>query len=343
MFLAEGAPPSELSPISPLEHGKLFGQAPLRIAFFGLPLAALLLARDGHDIVLAAISRPDAVGLRRARRALGERLLLRPDAQRPALRARLEGLQPDLLVSWFWTTRLPMDLVRAARLGGINAHPSLLPRHRGPDPTYWAIASGDTETGVTIHRIAAEYDTGDILDQERLPIDPAWTAWELARALDRPSLRLLRRTVHRLARGEEIPATPQDPALATEAPFPDDEQCAIGWTWPTERVLRHIRALAPAPGAWTEIEGSLIIVTRAAPVASFPAALLPGEAAVQGGLAVVRTGDTAVALLEGEIDGAPADAAELAALVEGRAQPGDGEASPGTGTRARASDPELPG
>ena len=315
MNLAGGAPPSEPCPISPLGPGKLFGQAPLRIAFFGLPLAALLLHRDGHEIVLAALSRTDAVGLRRARRTFGPRLMLRPDVRSPELRARVEGFAPDLLVSWFWTTRLPMDLIRAARLGGIGVHPSLLPRHRGPDPTYWAIVSGDAETGVTAHRLEAEYDTGAILDQERLSIDPSWTAWRLARALDRPSLRLLRRTVDRFARGEPVPALPQDPALATHAPSPDDEDCAIRWSWPTERVLRHVRALAPAPGAWTEIEGALVVVVRAAPVDAFPAALEPGEAIVQGGVAVVRTADGAVALLEGEIDGDPVSAGDLAALV----------------------------
>jgi methionyl-tRNA formyltransferase len=319
MSLAEGSPPSEPSPISLLGHGKLFGREPaagrFRIAFFGLPLAALLLHRDGYEITFAAISRTDTVGLRRAQRLFGPRLLVRPDIRTTELRARVEALAPDLLVSWFWTTRLPMSLVRSARLGGIGVHPSLLPRHRGPDPTYWAIASGDVETGVTAHRIEAEYDTGDILEQERLRIDPAWNAWQLARALDRPSLRVLRGTVLRLARGEEVPGIPQDPALATQAPAPDDEACAIRWSWPTERVLRHIRALAPAPGAWTEIEGAVVVVLRAAPATNFPAALAPGDAISLGGVAVVRTGDTAIALLQGEIEGDPASAGVLAALV----------------------------
>jgi methionyl-tRNA formyltransferase len=296
--------------------------SPLRIAFFGLPLAALLLHRDGHEVVFAAISRADAVGLRRARRIFGERLLLRPDVRSPELRARVASLAPDLLVSWFWTTRLPMSLVRTARLGGIGVHPSLLPRHRGPDPTYWAIASGDTESGVTAHRIEADYDTGEILDQERLRIDPAWNAWQLARALDRPSLRVLRRTVARVARGEELQGLPQDPALATQAPAPDDEVCAVRWSWPTERVLRHIRALAPAPGAWTEIDGTLVVILRAALAPVFPAALAPGEAIAQDGAAIVRTGDGAVVVLEGEIDGEPASSGELAALVASGAPAG---------------------
>jgi methionyl-tRNA formyltransferase len=286
----------------------------LRVVFFGLPLAALLLARDGHEIALAALSRTDAVGLRRARRTFAGRLLEKPRAGDRALLERVRSLKPDLLVSWFWTTKLPPALFAAARLGGIGAHPSLLPRHRGPDPTYWAIASGDRETGVTVHRLEAEYDTGEILAQERLAIDPAWTAWNLARALDRPSLRLLRATVARFARGEAVAGAPQDPALATEAPAPSDEDAAIRWTWPTDRVLRHIRALAPAPGAWTEIDGSVVSITRAEAAPRFPAALLPGEGAAHGRFPLVRTGDGAVVLLEGEIDGKPASTDDLAAL-----------------------------
>ncbi len=292
---------------------------PLRIVFFGLPLAALLLAEDGHDVALASFPFAAPLGLRRVRRVLGDaRTLIKPGARDPALVARVRALAPDILVSWFWTTRLPMPLVRAARLGGIGAHPSLLPRHRGPDPTYWAIASGDAETGVTVHRLEEEYDTGAILAQERLRIDPAWNAWQLARALDRPSLRLLRATVARFARGEIVEALPQDAALATSAPFPDDEACAVPWTGSTERVLRHVRALAPAPGAWTEVGGTLVIVIKAAPAVIFPKALEPGEGAVVEGRVLVRTGDGAVELLRGEIDGVPAGPRELAALFLSR-------------------------
>jgi methionyl-tRNA formyltransferase len=292
---------------------------PLRLVFFGLPLAALLLARDGHEVALAALSRADAPGLRRAQRVFGAaRLVIKPKASDPVLLDRVRDLAPDLLVSWFWTTRLPMTLVRAARLGGIGTHPSLLPRHRGPDPTYWAIASGDAVTGVTVHRIEQDYDTGEILAQERLAIDPLWSAWDLARALDRPSLRLVRAIVARFARGEVVVGQAQDPSLATQAPFPDDEAAALRWTWPTERVLRHIRALAPAPGAWTEIEGAFVVVTRAAPASAFPKGLRSGEGAVVQGDAMVRTIDGAVLLLEGEIDGAPAIAKDFAALFLSR-------------------------
>lgn len=294
--------------------------APLRIAFFGLPLAALLLARDGHEILLCAVCRKDAIGIRRARRIFQpDRVVVKPAiANSPALLTRVRELKPDLVVSWFWTTLLPMDVIRAARLGGIGVHPSLLPRHRGPDPTFWAIASGDTETGVTVHRLAEAYDTGDILDAERLAIDPSWNAWELARALDRPSLRKLRETVGRLARGETVPGVPQDPALATQAPTPDDATCALRWSWPTEQILRHIRALAPAPGAWTEINGRLVTVLRASPAPSFPAALEPGEGTIVDGLPIVRAGDGAVVLVACEIEGEPASREDLVELFESR-------------------------
>ncbi|HRI63435.1 MAG TPA: formyltransferase family protein [Polyangium sp.] len=288
---------------------------PLRIVFFGLPLAALLLARDGHQIELCAVCRKDALGLRRATRTFGkERMWVRPRANDAALLKRVRTIAPDLVVSWFWTTRLPMNIVETARLGAIGVHPSLLPRHRGPDPTTWAILSGDDVTGVTVHRIAAEYDTGAMLEHETLRIDPAWNAWNLARALDRPSLRALRRTVARFARGEPVPEKPQDEHLATEAPFLDEEACAIRWSWPNERILRLIRALAPAPGAWTEINGSLVHVHAAEPVMRFPAALEPGEGYIDAERAVVRTGDGAIALLRGEIEGQEAKAKDLCRL-----------------------------
>lgn len=289
---------------------------PLRVAFFGLPLASILLAGDGHEVVLAALSRRDAAGGRRLRRLIGEdRVLLRTEASQAELAERVRALAPDLVVSWFWTQKLPMDLVEAARLGGIGVHPSLLPRHRGADPYFAAIDAGDEETGVTAHKIAAEYDTGAILGQRRLGIDPAWNAWQLARALDRPSLALLRETVASYAREGKLAELPQDEALATRADPPSEEDCAIRWAWPTAKVLRRIRALSPAPGAFTELAGSLVVVTEARAAGDFPRVLEAGEAAVVNDVAVVRTSDGAVVLLKGEIDDEPASAKELAQLV----------------------------
>jgi methionyl-tRNA formyltransferase len=288
----------------------------MRIAFFGLPLAAVLLAADGHEIAIAVLSRPDAPGARRISRLLGpSRVHAKGDLDEPTLLGALAVVSPDLLVSWFWTAKLPIAAVRAARLGGVGAHPSLLPRHRGPDPYFAAIDQGDRETGVTVHRIEGEYDTGAVLAQIAVPINPECNAWQLARRLDRPSLALLRDTVSRLARGEVIDERPQQEKLATWAAMPSLSDCALQWRWPTEKILRRVRALAPSPGAFTELAGRFLTIHWVRRAHTYPRTLAPGEATIVDDLAVVRTSDGAVALLSGEIDGEILDAAQLCTIV----------------------------
>jgi methionyl-tRNA formyltransferase len=291
----------------------------MRVLFLGLPLAALLLERDGHDVVLAAICRRDALGTRRLVRVLGaDRVRIQPRLD-AAFVERARALRPDLIISWFWTNRIPTALVEVAPLGGFGVHPSLLPRHRGPDPTAWAILSGDAITGVTAHRLAAEYDTGAMLDQASLAIDPSWSAWDLARALDRPSLRVLRRVARAFAEGRPPADQPQDEARATFAPMPDEAEQELRFDEPTELVLRRIRALSPAPGAFFQLGDDAVVVLRAAARAA-PAVLeRPGEIAVIDDRVLARTVDGAVELLAVELDGEPLCLAELAARVEAAA------------------------
>jgi methionyl-tRNA formyltransferase len=288
----------------------------MKIAYFGLPLGALLLERDGHELGMVALSRLDSVGLWRARRRFGPRLLERPRVEDPTLLARLKDSGAELLVSWFWTTRLPMTLVDACPRGGVGVHPSLLPRHRGPDPYFWAIDAGDEETGVTAHRIAEEYDTGAILGQKVLRIDPRWDAWRLARALDRPSLALLREVVQAFAAGAPPAERSQDETAATAAPQPGDDLAELDCNDTEARVLRRIRALAPSPGAFFELDGELITVLEAGPALRYPGALRPGEVVVVGGRAVLRVGDGAIELKRAEVDGETWDGPRIAAFVQ---------------------------
>lgn len=289
----------------------------MKIAYFGLPLGALLLDHDGHELVTVALSRTDAVGVWRARRRFAGRLWERPKVEGAAWPGRLRKAGAELLVSWFWTTRLPVALIEACPLGGFGVHPSLLPRHRGPDPYFWAIESGDAVTGVTAHRLAADYDTGAILAQRELAIDPRWDAWRLARALDRPSLGLLRQVTAAFAAGAAPADQPQREELATQAPAPDDDLAELDLRQPTDALLRRVRALAPAPGAYFVLGDANVVVLRAERAPRFPGGLEPGEAAVSDGHAVLRTGDGALRLLRGQLEGEERELGpgELAALV----------------------------
>ncbi len=141
-------------------------------------------------------------------------------------------------------------------------HPSLLPRHRGPNPYFWSIDCGDLEAGVTLHTLAPEYDTGTLLLQRAIPVGGR-NSWQLARALDRPSLSLLREGVGRFARSHPPVPTVQDEQAATWAPEPTGRELGVYWHWPTERVLRRIRALSPVPGLAVEVSELRFFVTRA--------------------------------------------------------------------------------
>ncbi len=291
----------------------------MRIAFVGLPLAALLLAGDGHTIAWAGICRKGALGTRRLKRVLGPKTVhVVPDLAKSV--DAIAASKPDLVVSWFWTKKVPASVRKLAKYGAIGVHPSLLPRHRGPDPTFWAIDSGDAETGVTAHVLEDDYDTGAMLGKRVLRIDPEWNAWMLAKKLDRPSLALLRETVARFANGKPPTPEQQDDALATPAPAPTEDELELRWSDTAEAVVRRIRAASPWPGAFTAIGEEVLTITKARVTSNVPKALAPGEAFVRkDGIAVVRAADAGVELhgarLDDDEDETDLDAEAIAELL----------------------------
>jgi methionyl-tRNA formyltransferase len=297
----------------------------LRIAYFGLPLGALLLAADGHRLGPVVLSPIGAPGRRRLARLAPELLDAQEatgDFEQRVSDALASGERPDLLVSWFWTRKLPPSWLALPRLGGIGVHPSLLPRHRGPNPYFWSIDAGDEQTGVTAHRLNADYDTGRILASRRIPVGDR-DSWQLARALDRPSLAVLRETALRLARGDAIVELEQDESLATWAPEPSGAELKVDFGWTTERVLRRIRALSPTPGLALEVEGVPLFVTRAERAHDYVAALLPGEAQLSDSL-LLRTSDGAVRVtraLFAETEAEATSAAHVLRLLKRRGRP----------------------
>ncbi len=159
----------------------------MKIGYFGLPLGAHLLLRDGHELDPCVLSPLPAPGRRRvAARVPTGTLIDALGAPKKELNQRiaaaLERARPELIVSWFWTRLLPAAWLNATRYGGIGVHPSLLPRHRGPNPYFWSIDCGDLEAGVTLHTLAPEYDTGTLLLQRAIPVGGAQQLATRARA-----------------------------------------------------------------------------------------------------------------------------------------------------------------
>lgn len=263
----------------------------IRIAYFGLPLGAVLLLARGVELVSIALGHPDAIGARRVRQRAKGLVLAKPRLGDPEVVRAIAASRPEAILSWFWPQRIPPAVLALAPRGAFGVHPSLLPRHRGGDPYFHAILAGDVETGVTLHRLDAEYDTGAIVDAITLPIRPNENAWQLARRLDRPSLRLLLRCAEALDRGEALEGTPQDDARATEAAPPSEDELLLDWDRDAAFLTRLVRAAAPTPGAIAQLGDTLVAVLQAQAVAQAPKVLEPGEAFFEDGVVHVRTGE----------------------------------------------------
>jgi methionyl-tRNA formyltransferase len=175
--------------------------------------------------------------------------------------ARIREVGADVMVVVAYGQILPASLIEAPRLGSLNVHASLLPRHRGPAPIEWAILSGDSETGVTIMQMDAGVDTGAILAQERVPIAPDEIAPELEGRLANVGGRLLVRTLNELLDGRIRPI-PQPQAGATLAPRLRSEDGKLDpRTMTAEEIDRKVRALVRV-GTWMTLKGAEVKVVR---------------------------------------------------------------------------------
>jgi methionyl-tRNA formyltransferase len=174
---------------------------------------------------------------------------------------RITELSPDVFVVVAYGQIVPQALLAGPRLGAINLHASLLPRHRGPAPIAWAILSGDRETGVTVMRMDAGVDTGPMLAQERVPIGWDETAPMLEEKLSQVGARLLVRTLEQLERGQVTPV-PQPQEGVTHARRLQSEDGKLSPEMPATEIDRRVRALTPAPGCWITLRGREVKVLR---------------------------------------------------------------------------------
>jgi methionyl-tRNA formyltransferase len=176
----------------------------------------------------------------------------------------LSAARPDVIVTAAYGGILPAGLLHMPALGCVNVHPSLLPRHRGASPIPGAILLGDTVGGVTTMLMDEGLDTGPLLLQEEFPIGEA-SAGELFEIIPGIAARLALRTLHGLAAGELTPR-PQDHAKATYTRTLRKDDGVIDWTEDARRLSRFVRAMAPWPGAFTNVDGQPLKVWKATSV-----------------------------------------------------------------------------
>lgn len=240
-------------------------------------------------------------GTRRLKKQLGHSTLIlyRPNLEASGVVQLLASGKPEVLVSFFFPNRIPTTILRLASQGAFGAHPSLLPRWRGPDPYFWCILRGDEATGVTLHKLAPKYDEGEIIQQREIKIGTCENAGQLAHRLDTIALEMLVEELERFAAGTPSSGAPQDPDEATWAPLPSEEMLTIQWNRSAKETLRLIRAAAPIPGAMAQfgtLHGEIISAQIAK--GSPPRALVPAEAYVSDEGLVVTTGDRKGVLLQ---------------------------------------------
>lgn len=303
----------------------------MRIVFFGTPafaeasLRALL--RAGHQVV-GVVTQPDRPHGRSRSVLVPPPVKLLAEAEhlpvlqpeRPTGDLFLAGLRrfdADLGVVVAYGHILRQQVLDTPRLGMLNVHASLLPRLRGAAPVQWAVARGDTKTGVSIMRMEAGLDSGPVLHQVATAIGDDETGGELTRRLAGLGAEALVETLARLPR-HALGGQPQDDALATYAPKITRETARIDWTAGATQVARTIRAFDPIPGAWSRLGETEMKLFGARPAAgSAPAD--PGTLTVDGERLVVTAGDGAVEIAE--VQPAGRKRLAVAAWLHGRGQP----------------------
>ncbi len=234
-------------------------------------------------------------------------------------RAQLTALKPDAIIVVGYGRIIPQWMLDLPPLGNLNLHASLLPKYRGAAPIQWAIANGETVTGVTTMRIDAGLDTGDILLQDELAVAPGDTAETIGPRLASIGADLMVETLRGLQAGTLHPRK-QDNSQATLAPILKKEDGLIDFSRAASDIYNRIRGFQPWPGAHTKFRGKNLQIAKAKPST---AALPPGELSLSADRLLVGCGhDTSLELLEVQLEGKKRTAARD--FVHGyRLQPGE--------------------
>ena len=280
----------------------------MKLVFMGTPDFAVpsleRLAACGHEIA-AVVTRPDRPQgrgrklapppVKTAAHRLGLPVMQPCSLEATDLLDRLRRVNADLFVVVAFVI-LPRAVLKIPAFGSVNLHPSLLPKYRGAAPINWAIIRGETETGISVFRLAKRVDAGDLLFQQPVGIGPDETAGELSDRLRILGANALAAVVNGLER-DELTSEPQPNAGVTRAPRLAKEDGRIDWTGSAASIRNLVRGTNPFPGAFTTWRGEYLKVHRAAIARGGG---LPGEVVVADGRkgCVIAAGDGTVALEE---------------------------------------------
>lgn len=303
------------------------------LIFCGTPLFAVptleKLVAAGHRVPLVVTQpdRPKGRGLELVASPVKQSALklnlpvTQPDRikNNDEFRAQLTSLKPDAIIVVGYGRIIPQWMLDLPPLGNINLHASLLPKYRGAAPIQWAIASGETVTGVTTMRIDAGLDTGDILLQKEFPIAPDDTAVTLSPRLAAVGAELMLETLRRLQQGTIHPRK-QDDSQASLAPILKKEDGLIDFHRSAGEILDRLRGFQPWPGAYTKFRGKNLQVLKAREAeANLPASALAAE---KDRLFVGSGRNTSLELLELQLEGKKPTPAQ--AFLQGyHPQPGE--------------------
>jgi len=256
----------------------MVGGGGLRIVYFGTPgfaVPSLVRLLDSDQQVVALVSQPDRPSGR------GQRVhptptktvamergvpVLQPDRLKDAgFLQSLAALSPDLGVVAAYGRILPDALLAVPRLGMINVHASILPAYRGAAPVHRAVIAGDTETGVTIMRVASELDAGATFAMRRRPIGADETSTQVEQALAELGADLLVEVVAEIVAGRAV-ETPQDHSRATLAPKLTKADGPINWSLAAHAIHNRVRGLQPWPMASTRFNHTRLLIHHSAVV-----------------------------------------------------------------------------
>jgi methionyl-tRNA formyltransferase len=296
----------------------------MRLVFAGTPVTAVAsldaLLKSRHEVA-AVVTRPDAPAGRGRRVAVSPVAqhaqaagieVLRPARPRdPDFLDRLRQIAPACCPVTAYGALIPQQALDIPEHGWVNLHFSLLPAWRGAAPVQHAILHGDEITGATTFRLVAELDAGPVFGVLTEQIDPGDTAGDLLDRLAIAGAELLVATIDGIESGELV-ARPQPAEGVSLAPKITPEDARVRWNEPVLAVSRLVRACTPAPGAWTELNGTRVKLWpfaavagggTAADEADEQATAGPGELRVLGSRVLVGTGTQPAQLGDVQPDG----------------------------------------